>query len=75
MRQDGSRYILHHKVIIIDEDTVITGSFNFSRSAAKSNDENIVIIRDATVAGLYLDEWQRIWASALELAPGAVDCD
>lgn len=75
MRQDGSRYVLHHKVIIIDEDTVITGSFNFSRSAAQRNDENIVIIRDATIAGLYLDEWKRTWDSAVELAPDEVDCD
>ena len=75
MRQDGNPYTLHHKVIIIDERTVITGSFNFSRNAARSNDENIVIIRDATIAGLYLDEWRRNWDSALELAPAAVECD
>ncbi len=75
MRQDGNRYVLHHKVIIIDEDTVITGSFNFSQSAAQRNDENIVIIRDAAIAGLYLDEWKRIWDSAVELAPDEVDCD
>ena len=75
MRQDGNRYVLHHKVIIIDEDTVITESFNFSKSAAQRNDENIVIIRDATIAGLYLDEWKRIWDSAVELAPDDVDCD
>ena len=75
IRQDGNRYVLHHKVIIIDKDTVITGSFNFSKSAAQRNDENIVIIRDATIAGLYLDEWKRIWDSAVELAPDEVDCD
>ena len=75
MRQDGNPYTLHHKVIIIDEATVITGSFNFSNSAAKSNDENIVIIRNATIAGLYLDEWRRIWDSASELAPDQVVCD
>lgn len=75
MRQDGNPYTLHHKVIIIDQDTVITGSFNFSNNAAKSNDENILIIRDATIAGLYLDEWRRLWDSATELAPDAVACD
>ena len=74
MRQDGNPYTLHHKVIIIDERTVITGSFNFSNSAARKNDENIVIIRNANIAGLYLDEWRRIWDSASELAPDAVDC-
>jgi phosphatidylserine/phosphatidylglycerophosphate/cardiolipin synthase-like enzyme len=75
MRQDGNRYVLHHKVIIIDDHTVITGSFNFSKSAAERNDENIVIVRDAAIAGLYLDEWRRLWDSAQELAPGAVDCN
>ena len=75
MRQDGNLYTLHHKVLIIDQDTVITGSFNFSNNAAKSNDENILIIRDATIAGLYLDEWRRLWDGARELAPDAVACD
>ena len=74
VRQDGNRYILHHKVIIIDDDTVITGSFNFSNSAAKDNDENIVIIRDGVIAGLYLEEWRRIWDSAQEVTPGEVNC-
>ncbi len=75
VRQDGNRYILHHKVIIIDEDTVITGSFNFSSSAAERNDENIVIVRNAAIAGLYLEEWQRLWDAAEELAPDEVVCD
>ena len=75
VRQDGNRYILHHKVIIIDEDTVITGSFNFSSSAAERNDENIVIVRNAVIAGLYLDEWQRLWDAAEELAPNEVVCN
>ena len=64
MRQDGNPFVLHHKVMIIDEDTVITGSFNFSNNAAQSNDENIVILRDSVITRLYLDEWERIWNSA-----------
>ena len=75
VRQDGNRYVLHHKVIIIDDHTVITGSFNFSRSAEKNNDENIVIVRHAAIAELYLQEWRRIWDSAEELAPDEVVCD
>lgn len=75
MRQDGNPYTLHHKVIIIDERRVITGSFNFSRNAARGNDENIVIIDDATIAALYLDEWRRVWDSAEPLPAGAVVCD
>ena len=75
MRQDGNPYTMHHKVIIIDGHTVITGSFNYSKNAAKSNDENIVIIREPTIAALYLAEWQMIWDGAKALDPAKVTCD
>ena len=74
MRQDGNRYTLHHKVFIIDDHTVITGSFNFSNNAAKSNDENIVIVRNAAIASRYLEEWRRLWDSAESLRPDEVVC-
>ncbi|MDQ7036262.1 MAG: phospholipase D-like domain-containing protein [Anaerolineae bacterium] len=60
VRQDGNNGALHHKVIIIDSQVVITGSFNFSNNAVESNDENVVIIRNADIASLYLQEFQRI---------------
>jgi len=75
VRQDGNRYTLHHKTIIIDDDTVVTGSFNFSGNASRSNDENLVIIKDKVIAGLYLDEWQRMWDNAEDLEPDEVTCN
>jgi len=74
VRQDGNRYTLHHKVFIID-DTVITGSFNFSNSAANRNDENIVIIRNPDIARQYIDEWQGLWDSAITPRPDEIACD
>ena len=62
--QDGNCYILHHKVIIIDERTVITGSYNFTGSAERSNDENLMIIDDQAVARTFLDEFNRTYAQA-----------
>lgn len=75
VRQDGNRYVLHHKVVIIDDDTVVTGSFNFSGNASKSNDENLVIIKNKDIAGFYIDEWQRMWDNAEDLEPGEVTCN
>ncbi len=57
---DNNKYNVHHKVIIIDEETVITGSANFSNSAAKRNDENILIIKDKNIARAYMEEYQRV---------------
>jgi phosphatidylserine/phosphatidylglycerophosphate/cardiolipin synthase-like enzyme len=62
VRIDGSPDKLHHKVIIIDGRIVITGSYNFSVSAESRNDENLVVIFDEEVAGVYLEEWERVYS-------------
>lgn len=64
VRQDGNPFVLHHKVIIIDGTTVISGSFNFSANATRSNDENLIIIRDPILAAQYLQEFERQYARA-----------
>jgi phospholipase D len=51
--------IAHNKIIIIDEKIVITGSFNFTKSAQERNAENVLIIHDAGVAKLYFDNWNK----------------
>lgn len=63
--QDGNPYLMHHKVIVIDERTVIFGSFNFSSNAATDNDENCLIVDDPGLARLFLDEYERLRAQAL----------
>jgi phosphatidylserine/phosphatidylglycerophosphate/cardiolipin synthase-like enzyme len=64
VRQDGNPYALHHKVIIIDDHTVLTGSFNFSSNATNSNDENMIIIKDRDIASLYIEEFNRMMAQS-----------
>ena len=72
VRQDGNPFILHHKVFIIDDDIVLTGSFNFSDNATRSNDENMVIIQDRNLAAQYLAEFERRWAEAS--TPEGLNC-
>lgn len=64
VRRDGLDGLMHHKVIIIDGRTVITGSYNFSASAERRNDENLVVIHDETLAGQYLERFELIYAEA-----------
>lgn len=61
VRQDGNPRTLHHKVIVLDKQTVITGSFNFSNNADQKNDENVVILENPGIAKLYLQEFERRW--------------
>ena len=52
---------MHHKVIVIDAETVITGSYNFSKNAEKRNDENLLIIKgNPEIAEAYLAEFEKI---------------
>ena len=58
VRIDKVAGIAHNKVIIIDEQKVITGSFNFTNAADKRNAENVIIINNKSVAKEYLNNWQ-----------------
>jgi phosphatidylserine/phosphatidylglycerophosphate/cardiolipin synthase-like enzyme len=64
VRLDGNSRLLHHKVIIVDQQIVIFGSFNFSASANRTNDENLLIVHDPTFAGYFVKEFEARWAEA-----------
>jgi phosphatidylserine/phosphatidylglycerophosphate/cardiolipin synthase-like enzyme len=55
---------MHHKVILIDRAIVVTGSYNFSRSAEEQNDENLLILHAPQVAAEYLIEFDQIFRRA-----------
>ncbi|HSR33122.1 MAG TPA: phospholipase D-like domain-containing protein, partial [Anaerolineae bacterium] len=61
---DGNPYMMHHKVIILDNKTVILGSYNFTRSASDFNDENILFIHDPDIAALFREEFDRVYKQA-----------
>jgi phosphatidylserine/phosphatidylglycerophosphate/cardiolipin synthase-like enzyme len=62
--QDGNPYAMHHKVFIIDGRTVLFGSFNFSDSADRDNDENLLIVDDPGFAQAFEQEFERVLAVA-----------
>jgi len=62
--QDGNPYLMHHKVFIVDGQTVILGSFNFSQNAEQENDENLLIVDDAGLAQSFTQEFERVYAQA-----------
>lgn len=58
---DENRGAMHHKVLVIDGETVITGSYNFSKNAEIRNNENLLIIKEnREIAEAYLGEFERI---------------
>lgn len=60
VKLDKNKALMHHKVIIIDNEIVITGSYNFSRNANKQNDENVLILHEKNVANKFLNEFYEL---------------
>jgi phosphatidylserine/phosphatidylglycerophosphate/cardiolipin synthase-like enzyme len=66
---DGNPRNMHHKVIVIDGEIVVVGSFNFSDSADKSNDENLLIIYNRAVGAKFEEEFQKVLDIARKANP------
>ncbi|MGV3522923.1 MAG: phospholipase D-like domain-containing protein [Candidatus Sericytochromatia bacterium] len=64
VRLDGNPGLMHHKVLLIDDHTVVTGSYNFSRNAEQSNDENLLVIHNPDAVTAFEEEFQRVYAQA-----------
>ena len=64
VHEDGNPGLMHHKVFIIDGQIVVMGSYNFTASAEKSNDENLIVINNPDIAAQYMKEFQRVYAVA-----------
>ena len=61
IRMDRTRHHMHHKFAVIDGDTLLTGSYNWTRSAARSNQENLLITEDPSAVKAYRREFDRLW--------------
>ena len=61
VRIDRSPEHMHHKFMVVDGRTVLTGSYNWTRSAETRNEENLVVLDDPVLAGRFAEEFERIW--------------
>lgn len=71
LRTDSDFKIQHDKVIIVDEQSVETGSYNFTASADRANSENAILIEDEpALATQYLAHWQDRWQRGQDVKSG-----
>jgi phosphatidylserine/phosphatidylglycerophosphate/cardiolipin synthase-like enzyme len=64
--------LLHNKFGIIDQETVITGSHNWTEAANTGNDETVLVIHSAIVAAHYQREFERLYTNAILGIPPAI---
>lgn len=60
-RMDPTPDHMHHKFAVVDGNTAITGSYNWTRSAASHNFENLLVTDEAKVVHAYVREFNRLW--------------
>jgi len=58
---DHSQYHMHHKFAIIDSRIAFTGSFNWTYTASKHNQENLLVTSNYEILNQYADEFERLW--------------
>jgi len=61
--------LAHNKVMVMDGETVVTGSFNFTRAAEDRNAENLLVLRDPRLAAAYAANWERRRAGSRPYEP------
>lgn len=61
VRVDRTDNHMHHKYAIFDKSTLVTGSYNWTRSAADRNEENLVVQYDRSLVRRFCDEFDKLW--------------
>ncbi|MEM7035667.1 MAG: phospholipase D-like domain-containing protein [Bacteroidota bacterium] len=61
VRIDRTPYHMHHKFAVVDGDTVLTGSYNWTRSAATKNEENLLVTEEDVVIKRFRREFRDLW--------------
>ncbi len=64
---DHSRYHMHNKFGVIDHRIVFTGSFNWTYTASKHNQENLLVTTNYDLVNQYQEEFERLWEEMYNL--------
>ncbi len=61
VEDDNAPGLMHHKFAIFDDRTLATGSYNWTRSAASANQENLIVTSHAPLVADFAREFARLW--------------
>ena len=75
VRTDGNENLMHHKVIIVDQQMVVFGSYNLSANANLRNAENSLFAFDEIIIDAFLQEFDSLWQESQIINPRYTECD
>lgn len=62
VRFDRTEHHMHHKYALFDNQTLITGSYNWTRSAAAYNHENLVVSSEPRLLNAFQRNFEELWS-------------
>ena len=61
VRMDRSEHHMHHKFALFDKARLLTGSYNWTRSAALKNEENFLVTSDPELLKSFSRMFEKLW--------------
>jgi phosphatidylserine/phosphatidylglycerophosphate/cardiolipin synthase-like enzyme len=61
VRIDRTEHHMHHKFALFDRQSLLTGSYNWTRSACQHNEENLIVTDDQVLLREFAAEFERLW--------------
>jgi len=58
---DNTANHMHHKFMVSDDHVLLTGSYNWTNSAARYNQENVIVTTEAALIKSFLNEFEKLW--------------
>lgn len=65
VRNDTNSRSMHNKVMVVDGQVVLTGSFNWSANGEERNNENLIVVYGNHTANLYGEEFWKVWNTSI----------
>jgi phosphatidylserine/phosphatidylglycerophosphate/cardiolipin synthase-like enzyme len=62
----GNEAHMHHKFAVFDRKRLMTGSFNWTRSASEDNEENLIVTPDANLVAAFSARFEALWSRMRE---------
>jgi len=66
VKVDATSYHMHHKFMLVDRKTLLTGSYNWTRSAAQYNQENVISGNDPYLLTKFQLEFEKLWDNCID---------
>jgi len=64
----GNAAHMHHKFALFDRRRLMTGSFNWTRSASEQNEESLLVTPDPVLVALFAGRFEYLWGRMKEAA-------